>query len=170
MKRIVLMELVFTWLLVLNNLCGQAPVQASGASPSVITDSATPGQPEELRRDAEALERAGCNGHYIHLDHPTTIGDFIGGKATTIRVVRFAQHSNSRNQKELPKALIEVWNGRFQSASCQINWAKFTFWCIAATVEFEDGKHSKLITDGSHIAFQDHLGRNWFARLLPSAQ
>lgn len=170
MKRTVLIKLAFTWLLVVNNLCGQVPVQSSAASPTVLTASAASDQPEELRRDAEALESVGCNGHYIYLDHPTTVGDFIGGKATAIRVVRFAQQFNSRNQREFPEALREVWNGRFQSASCHINWAEGASWSIAAIVEFEDGKHSKLITDGSHIAFQDHSGRNWFVRLLPSAQ
>jgi hypothetical protein len=170
MKRIVLIKLAFTWLLVVNNLCSQAPVQSRVPSPTILADSAVPGHPEEFRRDAEALERAGCNLQYIYLDHPTTVGDFIGGKAAAIRIVRFAQQINSRKQRELPEALRDVWNGQFQSASCQIAWDEGTLWSITAIVEFEDGKQSKLITDGSHIAFQDHSGRNWFVRLLPSAQ
>jgi hypothetical protein len=142
MKRIGVIRLAFTWLLAVNNLCSQVPVQSSVPSPTVLTGSAASGQLEELRRDAEALESAGCNGQYIYLDHPTTVGDFIGGKATGIRVVRFAQQFNSRNQRELPEVLREVWDGRFQSASCQISWAEVTLWSIAAVVEFDDGKHS----------------------------
>jgi hypothetical protein len=41
---------------------------------------------------------------------------------------------------------------------------------LEAVIEFEDGKRSALITDGEHVALQDHESKNWFFRLLPDAQ
>jgi len=63
-----------------------------------------------------------------------------------------------------------VWQGEFQTASCFINWDEEASWSIEAVAEFYDGRQSELITDGSHVALQDHDGKSWFFRLLPAAQ
>jgi len=99
-----------------------------------------------------------------------TVAQFVGGKVKTIRVVRFAEPRNTPTHRELRDAVRKVWEGKFQGVSCQIGWDEGTFWTIEAVVEFEDGKRGELITDGVHVAMQDHNGNSWFLRFLPSTQ
>jgi hypothetical protein len=98
------------------------------------------------------------------------VADFVGGTVKDIRVVRFTRMRNSPTHEELRNSVRKVWQGEFQSASCQIGWAEVTPWSIEVIVEFEDGKRSELITGGSHVALQDRDGKSWFFRLLPAAQ
>lgn len=87
-----------------------------------------------------------------------------------IRVVRFTGPRNSAAYKDLRNSVTKVWKGEFQSADCYIAWDEFTLWSVEAVVDFNDGKQSELITDGMHVALQDHNGKSWFFRLLPAAQ
>lgn len=131
-------------------------------------DSAVVTQWKELRQTVEGLNNANaqCNGHYIYLEHPATIGDFLGGAAKSVRVTRYAQPiSSSPAETEVPQILKKVWDGQFRSASCLIDWAEVALWSIEGVVEFEDGTRGRLITDGYHVALQDHAGKSWFIRL-----
>jgi hypothetical protein len=123
-----------------------------------------------LRQKAEALELKSCNGYYRYLAHPTSVADFVGGLVKDIRIVRFSPERNAPTNEELRGIVGEVWQGKFQTASCFIDWAEPTFWSLEAIVEFYDGTTSEIVTDGGHVAFQDRDGHGWFVSLLPAAQ
>lgn len=151
-------------LLAASNCLSQVPAAPQTSTPLVFMDSVKEEGWRELRQDAESLEKGTCTSMPIYL-RPTTVGAFIGGKATVLRVLHTAY-----SPSDVPKKLERVWNGQFQSAWCHIDWAEVTIWSIEANVEFEDGKEAKLFTDGYHVAFRDHAGISWFIRLLPAAQ
>ena len=170
MKRINVAGVLLTWLLIAANSVSQSSGLPQAPAPDFVTDSAIPTQSEELRRDVEVLNNAQCNGHYIYLDRPTTIGDFVVAKTKTVRVTRPVTPTDSSAETSVLQILKKVWTGQFRSASCQIDWAEFTSWSVEGVVEFEDGTRGRLITDGFHVVLQDHAGKNWFIRLLPAAQ
>lgn len=101
---------------------------------------------------------------------PKTVAELVGGWPKTIRVTRLVPSTGHATDEEIRCDLTKVWAGKFQSASCETDWAEGTFWRIDATVEFFDGKRSIFLTDGSHVEVQDHDGKYWFLRLLPAAQ
>ncbi len=123
----------------------------------------------ELERKVRILD-APCGGWEQYLDHPMTVGQFEGGRVTAIRVVRFADRKSAPTHRQLRDVVRKVWEGKFQGVSCQIEWDEGAIWSIEAVVEFEDGQRSELITDGVHVALQDHNGKSRFFRLLPDAQ
>jgi hypothetical protein len=41
-------------------------------------------------------------------------------------------------------------------------------WNIRATVEYEDGKKSTMLTDGLHVQVQDREGKYWYMREWPA--
>ena len=141
--------------------------------PTIVVDSMVVTDHRDLIRAANSLESASCNGGYHYLERPTTVGDFVGGKVKSIRVLRtapFRPGTKPPTPDEVRQRLKTVWQRTFQVAFCQIAWAEMTFWSVAAVVEFEDGKQSPLITDGVHVALQNYNGNSAFFRLLPAAQ
>ncbi len=101
---------------------------------------------------------------------PRSVGESMGGRVKTIMVLRSAVPGwPPRPTSKVRETLRKVWNGKFDGASCFPFWAEHTFWPIEAELEFEDGTHGLLITDGWHVVFQDHDGRIWFLRLMPNA-
>jgi hypothetical protein len=154
-----------TCFLVATNSLSQSSTSPQAAAPGFVIDSTVSTQAEELRRDVEGLNDVKCDGHSIYLESPTTIGAFMGFPAKFVRVTRYAQTIESPAGTKPRQILEKVWGGRFRSASCQIAWAEFTSWSIEAVVEFQDGKRGRLITDGFHVALQDHAGKIWFIRL-----
>jgi hypothetical protein len=158
----------------LLGLLGTESLENSDANlPPIVVDP-VPADYREVTKTVQTLENAPCNGGYRYLEHPTTVADFVGGKVKTIRVFRTGRFSPGTNPVTTPdetrQSLKRVWQGKFQSAFCQIAWAEGAFWSIEAVVEFEDGKRSMLITDGVHVALQDHNGKSAFFRLFPAAQ
>lgn len=150
------------------------PLESSDAHlPPIVVDSMVASDYRELIKAATKLESPSCNGGYRYLEHPTTVGEFVGGAVKTIRVLRtapFRPGAKPVTPEETRQKLKRVWQGKFQVPSCQIDWAEPAFWSIEAVVEFEDGKQSPLITDGGHVALRDHNGDGWFFRLFPAAQ
>ena len=122
-----------------------------------------------LRLKAEALQLKTCNGYERYVDHPTSVADFVGGLVKDIRIVRFLPEGDTSANEELRNRIGKVWQGTFQGASCFIDWSEGNLWSIEAVVEFYDGTTSEIVTDGFHVAFQDHDGKSWFVRLLPAA-
>jgi hypothetical protein len=155
-------------------LLSMEPLEVSDANmPSIIVDSAMVTDYGELRKAADGLQHPSCNGGYRYLEHPTTVADFVGGKVKAIRVLHttpLRPGTKPPVPEETRQKLKRVWQGKFQAPSCQIDWAEMTFWSIEAVIEFEDGKRSPLITDGVHVALQDHSGNSAFFRLFPAAQ
>jgi hypothetical protein len=158
----------FAWFLILIVLCGQGHAKAQGSSPKIVVEG-TLSDNRELEKDAESLS-AGCGGGYRILEHPTTVGEFEGENVKLIRVVRFASSRAAPTTKDIQRELLKVWQGKFQTVYCYEPWDEGAFWFVKAEVEFEDGKRSALITDGMHVALQDHDGKGWYFRLLPAAQ
>jgi hypothetical protein len=141
--------------------------------PAIVVDSIIVSDHRELIMAANSLESASCNGGYHYLERPTTVGDFVGGKVKSIRVLRtapFRSGTKPPTPDEVRQKLKTVWQGKFQGAFCQIEWAEMTLWSVAAVVEFEDGKRTPLITDGVHVVLQDYNGNSAFFRLFPAAQ
>ena len=161
-------ESAVLWLLILALLFGQGRASGEGNSPKILVD-AVASDTRELKKDAESLS-GGCGGGYSILEHPTTVGEFEGENVKSIRVIRFANSQASLTKKQLQNELLKVWLGKFQTVYCYLPWDEVALWSIEAKIEFEDGKWSALITDGVHVALQDHDGKGWYFRLLPAAQ
>lgn len=168
MRRIRVFSMLLAWFLVMPLSRGQAPADSATIMPEI--------QVHAVAADRGALERkvrildAPCGGRYKYLDHPTTVGKFEGEKIKAIQVVYFAGWGNAPTQEELRDTLRKVWQGKFQSVSCQVDWDEETIWTVEAVVEFEDGTRNELFTDGAHVALQGHDGKSYFFRLLPAAQ
>jgi hypothetical protein len=148
------------------------PLEVSDANlPPIVADSIVASDYGELRNVADRLEKGPCNGHYGYLE-PTTVSDYVGGPVKAIRLLRSAplMAANRLSADELQQKVRLMWHGKFRSVSCQQMWAEGNFWSLEAVVEFEDGKRSPLITDGVHVALQDHNGNSAFFRLFPAAQ
>lgn len=139
-------------------------------SPGILVDSMTVSDHGELAGEVKTLEAVSCNGGSRYLEHPTSAGEFVCGKVKNIRVVYIARKSKPPTAEEVRKSMTKVWQGKFQASFCQIPWAEPTFWSIESILEFEDGRQGALITDGVHVALQNHDGKNWFFRLSPAAQ
>jgi hypothetical protein len=126
---------------------------------------------EELSKKVKSFE-CGPNAPNASrwFNSPRSVAESVGEKINTIRVVGFAPQFSNQKFSELRKTVLSVWNGKFQSSTCYINWAEWHAWPIETRLEFEDGRRGVLITDGSHVALKDHDGATWFFRLLPAAQ
>lgn len=107
---------------------------------------------------------AGDHGPYF--SKPISVGQFMGQRVKTIRVVRFAPIvlKPSPSAREIVR---RVWTGTFNGATCYIDWAEGSGWSLEAEVEFEDGRHGGFISDGWHVMLQDHAGKTWFLRIDP---
>jgi hypothetical protein len=146
-----------------NNSEPSAPLPIINGIPVETGDKA-------LRRMAEALEERSCNGPDRWFYFPTSVAESIGGKVKEIHIVRFVSDGTPPTIDAMRQTVGQVWQGKFQSPSCFINWAEGAMWSIEAIVLFDDGKAGEVYTDGFHVAFQDHNGHSWFVRLLPAAQ
>ena len=112
-----------------------------------------------------------CGGNYRWFERPMTVPELAGGWVKNIRIVRFSSElSHTSAVEEMRNLVKRVWPGKFQGASCQIDWDEGTFWSVEAVVDFYDGRKSTLLTDGSHVELEDHNGNRWFLRLLPTSQ
>jgi hypothetical protein len=163
--RILLLPFTLTWFFAPSVLCGQKSATSQSAAPVIRVDSATASDWAELNRKVKTLENPSCNGGYRYFDQPTIVADLARAKVKAIRLVHFVNQRNPATRDGLRTMIRNVWIGKFQARFCQIAWAEGTFWSIEAVVEFEDGKESALITDGVHVALQDHEGKSWFFRL-----
>jgi len=145
--------------------------------PKVIIESAL-NHPEhqttvqQLSKRAVSLKSPNCdsNSRGRRFDSPTRLGDSLRRHVETIRVVAFAPAGDTKTISKLRETLRTVWQGRFQQSNCFPFWAEGETWFVEARLEFEDGKRGILITDGAHVALQDHDGMTWYLRLLPAVQ
>jgi hypothetical protein len=94
-----------------------------------------------------------------------SIEEFVGGKVKKIHVVRYDPRLTPDQIKE---EVRKVWHGIFHDATCQIVWDEYTYWNILATVEYEDGRKSSILTDGMHVQVQDREGKYWYMREWPA--
>ena len=156
--------------LVVSSSWAQNSASSQAEPPAIVVDSAVVADYGEFARKVKTFENTSCNGAYRYSEQPRMVGELVGGKVSKIRVVHFSHVKSSLAPDELREFVKNVWEGRFQSASCGRTWEEATFWSVEAVVEFEDGKKSELIADGVHVALQDHAGNSWFFRLLPAAQ
>jgi len=167
-RRIGVFPVALCWLLVMPFSLGQSTADSAASTPEIRVHAVAADR-GELEQKVRILNIP-CGGRYQYLDHPTTVGKFEDGKVRAIQVVYFAGWKNAPTQEELRDIVRRVWQGKFQSASCQIDWDEGNIWTIEAVVEFDDGIRGELITDGSHVVLQGHDGKSHFLRLLPAAQ
>jgi len=150
------------------------PGQTSAPEFPKTVVSSHQGDPETTRRALEKQVRTfsdtcdpnGPGRGFRRWSVPRSVADSMGGRVKTIRVLRFATPANISPRDVVRK----VWNGKFETSTCYVDWAEMTFWTLEARVEFQDGRQGLLITDGMHVVLQDHDGMTWFLRLLPAAQ
>jgi hypothetical protein len=102
---------------------------------------------------------------WVYFDRYLSIESFVGGKAKSIHVVKYDPRLTPF---QIRGEVQKVWLGMFWDASNYQAWAEVTLWNIEASVEYEDGKRSSLVTDGSHVRVQDPEGKYWFIRLWPA--
>jgi hypothetical protein len=98
-----------------------------------------------------------------------SLGELAGGKLKAIHVVRAERYKGAPapRAEQVRTNVEKVWLRRFGWMACQIGWSEgmtWSGWLVEAELEFEDGKKGLLITDGLHVALQDHEGHNWFLR------
>lgn len=99
-------------------------------------------------------------------DRYLSVESFVGGKAKSIRVVRY---DPKLTPSQIREEVRKVWLGVFRYATSNITWAEGNFWNIQASVEYEDGKRSSLLMDGwTRVEVQDPDGKYWYIRLWPA--
>ena len=143
--------------------------QSSDASPKIIVDSVVAVDYGVLDAKVKSLNTYPCRDAR-RPDQPVTTARLTNGKLKSIRAMRATRLPQLLTAEGIRDLINKVWTGNFQNASCSIDWAEATFWSVESVLEFEDGKTGLLITDGSHVALQDHDGNVWFFRMLPAAQ
>lgn len=168
MRRTAVFPLAFVGLSVMPPSWGQGTANSASTTPKIHVQAVAADR-GELERKVRIIDTP-CGGRYQHLNPSKTVGELEGETVRAIRVVRFAGWRAAPTREELRDAMKKVWEGKFQSVSCQIEWAEANIWSMEAVVVFEDGKRRELITDGMHVALQDHDGKSRFLRLLPAAQ
>lgn len=115
----------------------------------------------------------------------TTVEAFVGSGAKAIHILRLpllpARFSDgsavpiAAKPDDIRVLVQSVWLGFFRSASCNRPWTEgapptqVEHWPIEADVEYRDGRHAVLRTDGIHVHVTDREGRNWFIRIWPAA-
>jgi hypothetical protein len=97
-----------------------------------------------------------------------TIEQFIGGKVTQIRVVRFWRLPKV-TLADIREEVRRVWLGRFSNPTLYMGWSEGGGWNVEAKVLFEDGKETSILMDDwVHVQVEDREGRFWFIRLRPA--
>lgn len=139
--------------------------------PRIVVDTMVKSDFAEIGKKVREMDDGSkCTGGMKYEEKSRVVGDNVGGKVKAIRVLRVAAWKADPKAGEAQAKVEKVWAGKFQSAFCQIAWAEPTLWSVEAELEFDDGKRGALITDGSHVALQDHDGNNRFLRIFPAAQ
>lgn len=103
----------------------------------------------------------------ISFDRYLTVESFVGGKVELIRVVHYDPRLTP---PQIRDEVRKVWLGIFWFATSSIMWDEGNSWNIAASVEYEDGQRTLILTDGGHVQVQDREGKYWFIRLWPAMQ
>jgi hypothetical protein len=164
-------------LLVTTALLGQ---NSDSALPEIFFDSDSGNRTTsaELAKSVKVLESVPCPRNQIdrirYFSPPQSVGESVGGQVKAIRILRFERfaplHRAELQVSEVQELVRKVWMGKSQASCCFIDWSEFNYWLVEARLEFADGHRGVLITDGHHVALQDHDGMSWFSRLLPAAQ
>ncbi len=94
-----------------------------------------------------------------------SVEEFVGGNVKEIRVDYYDPGPTPDQVKEQVR---KVWLGIFHDVMCRIEWDEATLWNIRATVEYEDGGKSSILSDGWHVQVQDREGKYWYLREWPA--
>lgn len=104
-----------------------------------------------------------CGRRTLEWGHSISLEELAGGKVKRIRVVSIEAFKGGKPEDAREK-VKKVWSKKYGWMACEIMWDEGFFLSVEAELEFEDGKKGVLITDGWHVALQDHEGHNWFLR------
>jgi hypothetical protein len=140
--------------------------QSSVPLPRIVFDYAVSGDSNGISADVKKLDLTDCKRVPSRYNSETNVSDLAAGKVKKIRVLRTSSTFKPVKHEELQRMLLKVWlSTTLECCACGIEWDEMTFWSIDAALEFEDGKKGVLITDGTHVAMQDHDGRKLFFRI-----
>ena len=143
------------------------PVHSPTGTAPIVTDGMTTGEFGQILEKARAMEKAkSCGRRMLEEGKPFSLEELAGAKVKRIRVVRAETYKiwPAPKPEEVRATVEKIWSRKFGWMACQIEWDEGALWSIQAELEFEDGKKGVLITDGWHVALQDHDGHNWFVR------
>lgn len=136
----------------------KTPVDISGMT--IMDDSG------QILAKARAMEDAKNCGQRKWGESPAfSLEQLAGGKVKRIRVMRASGRFKGAplpKPEEVRATVEKIWSRKFGVGMCQIEWDEGAFWSIQAELEFKDGSKGVLITDGRHVALQDHDGHNRF--------
>jgi hypothetical protein len=140
--------------------------QSSVPLPKIVFDSAVSDDGSIIYADVKKLDHTDCKQVPSRYNSETNVSDLAAGKVKTIRVLHTNSTFKPAQPEELQRMLLKVWlSTTLECCSCGIIWDEGNFWSVDAALEFEDGKKGILITDGTHVAMQDHDGRKLFFRI-----
>ena len=149
----------------------RAQGQSSVPLPKIVLHSAVSDDGTLITADVERLNHTDCGQVPRRYNSETNISDLAGGKVKRIRVLRAVSNFKPAKPEEIRRTLLKVWlSTTLECCACGQEWAEGTFWSIDAALEFADGKKGVLITDGTHVAMQDHDGNKLFFRISPFAK
>lgn len=148
------------------SIAGIVYVQINATKTPIDVSGMTMDESGQILAKARAMEDGkSCGQRRWGEDRPFSVEQWAGGKVKRIRVVRASGRFKGwpAPKREDARATVEkVWSEKFVVGTCQIEWEERAFWSIQAELEFKDGNKGVLITDGWHVALQDHDGHNWF--------
>lgn len=171
MKSFICFGLHIVCALILSSVA--AGQTSTPSSPTIVVESslASPESQTTIQQLQKKVISLGCNPNrapnfgFRKFDSPLSIGDSLGGRVKTIRVVGFTPIAERHTFRQLPEDLRLVWSAKFQSSSCFLAWAEPNLWFVEARLEFEDGTEGLLITDGGSVVIRGHDGTTWYIRL-----
>ncbi len=101
------------------------------------------------------------------------LAKLAGSKVVKIRILNAGPgllHPEAPILVTAHEEIEKVWNGVIWEASTYPGWSEFSAWNVYAAVDYTDGSHGVLLTDGWHIAIKASSGQVWFTRLAPIPQ
>jgi len=147
------------------------PIASAQTTPPIASTGAIPTDFGDLNRKAESLQPKSCDpNNFSSIDHLVTVADIIGGDPTEIRAIHIAPKETPPDLQAIRVMIKKVWSGKTQYATCFINWAEGAQWWLEAVISYKSGNQTFLITDGFHVALQDHAGHTWYFRFDSLAQ
>jgi hypothetical protein len=139
--------------------------------PRIVVKSAVSDDGNLIAADVKRLDHTDCKQVPSRYNSETSVSELAAGKVKTIRVLHTLSTFKPAKAEDIRRMLLQVWLSKTnECCACGIEWDEGTFWSIDAALEFEDGRKGILITDGTHVAMQDHDGRKLFFRISAAAK
>jgi hypothetical protein len=147
-------------------IAGVVYVQINQSKTPIDTSGMIADESGQIFIKVRAMEAAkSCGQKKWREDTPLSLEQLAGAKVERIRVVMASGRFKGRHApkpEEVRATVQKMWSRKFGWMTCQVEWDEPVLWYIQAELGFKDGNKGVLITDGRHVALQDHDGHNWF--------